>query len=113
MQKFMISLLIFFLITGNAAFAGSGHSHGPATPITKAQALKKATNIVKNFVKKSTLAPSWAERKPAFAEKRQSKYGPEWVIVFDNPGVKDKEKQTLYVFLTLSGQFIAANYSGN
>jgi hypothetical protein len=80
--------------------------------VTKTQAIEKATSLVKSFVKKEKLDSSWAEVTPTAGTKKQMKSGQEWVITFDNPKVEDKEKQTLYVFLTLTGEYIAANYSG-
>lgn len=112
MRKIFICLVTLFAFTGTAVYAGSGHSHAPSTPVTKTQALEKATSLVKSFVKKEKLDSSWAEVAPTACIKKQMKSGQEWVITFDNPKVEDKEKQTLYVFLTLAGEYIAANYSG-
>lgn len=36
----------------------------------------------------------------------------EWVVVFVNDKIADTDKQKLYVFLTLGGDYIAANYTG-
>lgn len=112
MRKFFICLLTLFAFTGTAAYAGAGHSHGPVTPISEAQALEKATIIVKKIVKKGKLDSSWAEVAPTAGVKKQTKFGREWVITFDNPKIEDKAKQTLYMFLNVGGEYIAANYSG-
>ena len=37
----------------------------------------------------------------------------EWVVVFTNEKVKDPKEKMLYIFLTLDGQYIAANYTGD
>ncbi len=36
----------------------------------------------------------------------------EWLVIFNNENITDEEKQTLYVFLTISGEYIAVNYTG-
>jgi hypothetical protein len=33
-------------------------------------------------------------------------------VSFKNPSAKDKAKETLYVFMTLPGNYIAANFTG-
>ena len=113
MRRIFICLLTLFAFAGTSAHAGSGHSHGPVKPISEAQALEKATSIVKGIVNKGKLDSSWAEVAPISGIKKQSKSGYEWVIAFNNPKVEGKEKQTLYVFLDLGGEYIAANYSGS
>lgn len=115
MRKIFICLLTLFIFTGTAVYAGPGqpgHSHGPATPITEAQALEKATSVVQSLVKKEKIDISWSEVRPTGVEKKQFEVGTAWVITFNNPKVEEKAKQTLYIFLSLSGEYIAANYSG-
>ena len=113
MRRIFVCLLTLFALTATTAFAGAGHSHGPVTPVSEAQSLEKATSIVKNIVNTGKIEASWAAVAPVSSEKKQGKFGPEWVVVFNNPKVKDKAKQTLYVFLTLGGDYIAANYTGS
>jgi len=113
MRRIFVCLLTLFALSTATAFAGPGHSHGPVTPINEAQALEKATSIVKNIASKGKIEASWAAVAPASGEKKQGKFGTEWVVVFNNPKVEDKTKQTLYVFLNLGGDYIAANYTGN
>ena len=36
----------------------------------------------------------------------------EWKLTFINPQATDANKKTLYLFYTLSGNFIAANFTG-
>ena len=112
MRKTIICLLTLLAFTGTAVYAGSGHSHAPTKPVSEAQALEKATSLVKGFVKKGKIDPSWAQVVPTTGVQREGKYGKEWLITFDNPKVADQAKQTLFVFLTLGGEYKAANYSG-
>ena len=112
MRKIFICLLTLLALTIATAYAGSGHSHGPSTPISKDEALVKATGIVKVFVGKGDIDVSWAEVAPASGEQNKRMYDSEWVVAFNNPKIEDTAKQTLYLFLTLGGEYKAANYTG-
>ena len=112
MHKIIICLLALFVFSGTVAYAGSNHSHGPTIIITEAQAIEKATSIVKRFVKREKIDSSWAEVAPSSSVKKQMEFKDEWVITFDNAKIEDKAKQTLYVFINLGGEYIAANYTG-
>ena len=113
MRKIILCLVVLLTFSVTGAYAGAGHSHGPKTKVTETQVLSKATSIVADIVKEGKLDASWAEIKPALAQKKTFGNGPEWVITFNNPKEKDKEKQTLYVFLSLYGEYIGANYTGS
>ncbi|MHB1400259.1 MAG: DUF6488 family protein [Trichloromonadaceae bacterium] len=112
MRKIVLCLLTLFALTTATAFAGAGHSHGPVTAVSENQALEKATSVVQALVKKEKVDPSWSEVRPSAGEKKQAKVGSEWVVTFNNPKIEDKSKQTLYVFLNLGGEYLAANYTG-
>jgi hypothetical protein len=86
-----------------------GHSHGPAS---KEQAIKIASKVVKNLAKKKVVDSSWSNIKASGAEKKTFSQGPEWVVTFNNKAIKDSSKQTLYIFLTIEGKYLAANYTG-
>ena len=68
--------------------------------------------MLKGLVNKGVIDKSWKGTKPVKAEKKAFAKGPEWVVSFKNDKVKDKTKQTLYIFYSLDGHYIAANYSG-
>ena len=113
-MKLKTLLLGFILgLFSFAAMAGSGHSHGHAQePVNQATATTKATQKVASLVKKSKLDKSWASSTASSVEKRTFKGNPEWVVVFVNNKIADTSKQKLYVFLTLGGDYIAANFTG-
>ena len=116
MRNILFIALTLFVFTGTAAFAGAGgggHSHAPAAPVSKDQALVKATEIVKLIVEKGKLDSTWAAVEPTSGAKQQSKFGNEWVVIFNNPKIEDSAKQKLYVFLTMGGEYKAASYSGS
>lgn len=114
MKKISVVLLILFMFSSPLVFAGPGsdHSHEPAAPISEGEALKTAAGIVANVVKEGKLDESWGAVKPGKITQKTFKNEPEWVVAFDNAKVEDKSKQTLYVFLSLSGHYLGANFTG-
>ncbi|WP_432823014.1 DUF6488 family protein [Trichloromonas sp.] len=112
MRKIIISLMTLFALSVGSAFAGAGHDHGPITPISQAEASQKAVGIVAKIVESGKIDASWAEVKPDVAEKKEYQHGPEWLVTFTNPKAEDPAKQTLYVFLSSGGKYLAANFTG-
>ena len=55
---------------------------------------------------------SWKTVKHDKVEQVDGKKGKEWKVVFKNLAAPDKDKQTLYVFLSLPGNVLAANHTG-
>ncbi|CKT62042.1 Uncharacterised protein [Mycobacterium tuberculosis] len=45
-------------------------------------------------------------------EQIDGKKGKEWKVSFKNAAVTEANKSTLYVFLSLPGNYIASNFSG-
>jgi len=86
-----------------------GHAHGP---VTAEQVKSKAKRTMLNLVKRKVIDQSWTSVVPLKAEKKTFSKGEEWVVSFNNSQIKDKSKQTLYIFFSLNGHYIAANYSG-
>lgn len=101
-------ILSFFSVT---AMAGSGHSHG-GPDVNKAMAQTIASNAVASFTKRNKLDKSWASITASSVEQRMFKGNPEWVAVFVNDKITDAEKRKLYVFLTMGGDLLGANFSG-
>ena len=117
-MKFLTLFFAFSLILSTTAIAGGGHNHGhghgpAATPVNQATAKTNATKEVASLVKRKKLDKSWSDVKVNSIEKQTFNGKAEWLVTFVNSEVTDKTKQKLYVFLTLSGDYIAANYSGN
>ncbi|MDC4206975.1 MAG: DUF6488 family protein (plasmid) [Candidatus Manganitrophus sp.] len=114
MKKISIYFLALFMFSAPLVFAGPGsdHSHEPAAPISEKEALKSAEGFVDDIIKKGKLDASWADIKPAKVIQKKFKKDPEWVVTFENPKAADKQKQTLYVFMSLSGHYLGANFSG-
>ena len=114
MRRIIICLVVLLAFSVTGAYAGSGHSHSPKTDeITESQASEQAAKIVSDIVKKGKLDASWTQAQPAAVQKKTFKNGPEWVITFNNTREKDPQKQTLYVFLSLYGDYLGANHTGS
>ena len=111
-----IQALVFTLalsLFSFTALAGAGHDHSHSNaPISQDEAKVIATKAVASLVEKSKIEKSWQSVKAAQVEKKTFKGNPEWVVTFNNSEVSDPTKRTLYVFLTLGGEFIAANHTG-
>lgn len=117
-----ISILLTALAFVSSANAGSGHSHDKdgghsnhthSHGIVNSNSVKaKAMRMLEGLINKGVIDKSWIVTKPAKAEKKSFAKGLEWVVSFKNDKVKDKAKQTLYIFYSLDGHYIAANYTG-
>lgn len=118
-MKLLITSVLTLMLTMNA-HAGSGHSHDKNGGhsqhahkfIDSKQAISKATAKVKYLANKGTIDKSWLSVKQVSASKKMFNKKLEWVVMFENTKMKDKSKQKLYLFYSLDGHYIAANYSG-
>ena len=112
----LILSLILSLFTFSA-MAGSGHDHDHGhshsyTPVNQNKASVNASEIVTALVKRNKLDKSWSSITASSVEKITVQENPEWVVVFVNEKISDADKRKLYVFLTLGGDYIAANHTG-
>jgi len=57
------------------------------------------------------LHKSWSGIKAAEATQKDFGSGQEWVVTFKNPKA-EANKQTVYVFYTLTGTYMATNFTG-
>ncbi len=103
------------LFTSPSAFAGadaSCHFHG-SKPAAEATVIQCATQYKDKLVEGGKLEKSWrAVSKVEKLEQVDGKRSKEWKLSFKNPAAADKSKDTLYLFYTLPGNFIAANHTG-
>lgn len=115
MKKFVsIATLISTLAIAPAAFAGGGggcHFHGNA-PVKESILVGCATEYKDGLANNGKIDASWKGIKLDKAETVEGKNMKEWKFTFKNPAEKDASKQSLYMFYTLTGNFIAANFTG-
>lgn len=100
-------------LVGNAyADEGSGcHFHGRKAA-SEATVQGCAVQRKEALVKSGKLDAAWASVQAATPEMVDGKKGKEWKVVFKDPKAQDKSKETLYMFFTAPGNFIAANFTG-
>jgi len=116
------TVLLASLAFSLSAHAGSGHSHDKDDghsnhghsqgPISNKKAVTKGIAKVKFLAQRGTVDKSWAVVTQGSATKKTFNNKPEWVVMFKNEKIKDKSKQKLYIFFSLDGHYIAANYTG-
>jgi hypothetical protein len=94
-----------------ADVGGSCHFHGQK-PATEAVVTDCANKRRATLVKSGKLDSTWQNAKLEKLELVDGKKGKEWKVSFSNPAASDKTKQTLYVFFSHPGNFIAANFTG-
>jgi uncharacterized protein DUF6488 len=112
----LATLLLGFILSlfTLSAMAGSDHDHGHShTPADQATATTNATKVVVALANKNKLDKSWASIIASSVEKKVYNGTPEWVAVFVNDKITDPAKRKLFVFLTLNGEYIATNFTGN
>lgn len=81
-------------------------------PADQATAEANAQAAINSLVARGKLDKNWKSISATSAETIEFNGKPEWRIVFDNEKITDAKKQRLYVFLKITGEYIAANYSG-
>jgi hypothetical protein len=108
-------LIALFLVTAGGtpvALAHPDHQHqAPRPEIDEAAAKTRAQAELERLMSKKKIDPSWKDAAINAVEKKQLKKRWEWLVTFNNP-TADAKKQTLYVFLKPSGDFVAANFTG-
>lgn len=115
-MKNIISTIAFVAAFGAtpAIFAGGGgdcHFHG-AKPATEATVLGCASQRKESLVGSGKIDKSWQAIKQDKVELVDGKKGKEWKVTFKDAAAKDRSRETLYMFFTQPGNFIAANFTG-
>lgn len=115
MKYLAIALLFSSLLFGtqsSPALAGAGHSHGPQVPISQEEVVVRATSTLTTLVNKKKIDASWTGKAEAGVEQKTFRQDPEWVVSFKNAEIKDTTKKTLYLFFSIGGEALGANYTG-
>jgi hypothetical protein len=111
-------LLLSALLFGAPIMAGGGHEHDSdgghsQGPVSSDNVINRALKKVKQMTDAGKIDSTWSGVKTANAEQKTYSKGPEWVVTFKNDKINDAEKQTLYLFFSLDGHYIATNYTGS
>ena len=113
-KYFCIATLVAAVAPSTLAVAGPGgscHFHG-AKPASDTVVVDCANQRKEALIATGKLDKGWQDVKLEKAELVDGKKGKEWRVTFKNPGAKEKAKDTLYLFFTAPGNFIAANFTG-
>ena len=118
-MKNFIKTILIILMVGVPSLYGHGsakHEHRTQLAVDKEVSKKSIKDIAKQEIKRLTLAKkiddSWLFTPISKMKKIQFNNAPEWVVSFNNPKIKDIAKQTVYVFISVNGKVLAANYTG-
>lgn len=113
-RSFIPAIILSAAAWTPAAYADKGgacHFHG-SKPAAESVVVGCADQRKQTLVKGGKLDASWTAIKPEKVETIDGKKGKEWKLTFKNPAVTEAGKQTLYMFYSLPGNFIAANFTG-
>ena len=115
MKKLAMALASFAALAGAgsavASEGGSCHFHGN-TPASEKVVVDCASQRKASLVSSGKLDKSWETVKHEKVEQIDGKKGKEWKVSFKNAAAKEADKNTLYVFLSLPGNYIASNFTG-
>lgn len=115
MKNITRSLSLAVLVSlSSLAWSGEGsscHFHGskPAAQSTIEQCANARRDL---YLKNGTISQTWEGVPVSVVEVVKGKKSDEWRVRFDNPNETNTSKNKLYMFFSLPGNFIAANYSG-
>lgn len=116
MRNVSTVLLVSSLLFTSPVMAGAGHDHGGGGhshgPVAGEAVIMKATEKVKSLAESGKIDKSWAGIKAVGATQKTFANESEWVVTFKNEKLSDVTKQTLYLFFTLDGSYIATNFTG-
>ena len=115
MNHYAYLLILIIALFASPAIAGSGHDHGHShahEAISSDKAISLAAKKIQQLVESGKISASWAKINTDQAEKKTFSHDPSWLVAFKNDKISDASKQTLYVFLSMEGHYIAANYTG-
>ena len=74
---------------------------------------KAAISEVKRLVTEKKISKSW--NSVPILKIGRTHYGDndDWIVIFNNPKIKKKSRQNLYIFVSKRGEIRGANYTGN
>ena len=112
MRILPITLLCSLFMLSAAAISGPGTDH-THEPLSKREVSIQAETHLESLIERGKVDPSWEYKSPKSVEQKTFAKGPEWVVKFENDKLPDPNQRVLYMFFTLDGHYLAANYSGN
>ena len=119
MNKPFVASIPALIIAGSLAFslpafagdAADCHFHG-SKPASQEAVSGCAAQRQQALIASGKIDKSWQVIKPASFEQVDGQRGKEWKVTFKDAAAADKTKENLYMFFTVQGNFIAANFTG-
>lgn len=115
MKNFLMAMIAIAGLGGTglamASEGGSCHFHGNKAAAPEA-VIDCAAKRKEALVSSGKIDKSWQAIKHENIEQVEGKKGKEWLVTFKDPSAKDESRQTLYMFFTPPGNFVAANFTG-
>lgn len=115
MNKLLTTLLaasgLLFSLPAVAGGAEDCHFHGSKAAtqeVVSGCAVKRQQALISS----GKIDKSWQAIKPSSFEQVDGQRGKEWKVTFKDAAAADKAKENLYMFFTVQGNFIAANFTG-
>jgi len=106
--------VITLLLTLVTLYASSEHKHETLQKWISNTAVKEiAIQEVKRLALAKKIPNSWKSMPVSKIGKVHYGDTNDWVVGFDNQKIKDSTKQTLYIFVSIHGKIMGANYTGN
>jgi len=115
MQKIAITLVLSSLFFVSPVMAGGEHGHGHShaqAPVTQVTAEKNADKVIASLVERKKIDRSWLTIKASSIKKEAFNGRSEWVVLFNNEKITNVDKQKLFIFLAIAGEYIAVNHTG-
>jgi hypothetical protein len=107
-------VLAIAFATASAAPVFAHPDHDMVEPENPRQvALTSADHIVDRLIERGAVDASWGTVQPSDALLRQRNGANEWVVTFRNDAMANPDQRVLYVMLSYSGVYLAANYTGD
>ena len=104
-----ISLCLMALIA--VAYAAPALSHPEPDELSRPPSVSElAADAISNLVKTKKLPASWTNAKQLSLDLRTKNGAYQYVVVFENPAIKEAGKRKLYVVFGVSRELISTGY---
>ncbi len=106
------TVLTTLLILGfNNLYAEQNTNH--TLSIASQSYIKKvAKKEVDRLISVKAIDKSWQDKPISSMETKKFDETIEWVVKYNNKQIKENNKQTLYIFITVNGVLVGTNYTG-
>lgn len=118
MKTLMKTTIIGLALTSGTLYSSGSHDHGAhghshtQEEVSKEDIQRVANKQLMNLIEKEKIEKSWSDTPILNMKKKQFHHNTEWVVSYKNKEVKEKTKQTLYIFVSLYGKVTGANHTG-